>query len=89
MARSKKLNPKFNTYDAQPLLYSLGLRGHYTLDSEIKGTGYAFVGNTLLIAGGKSGALSVDFDKLEQFAIELLDIKDLYDERKRMGVKGA
>jgi hypothetical protein len=66
MARNKKPNPKFNTCDAQPLLYSLGLRGHYTLDSEIYGTGYAFIGKTLLIAGGKSGALSVDFDKLEQ-----------------------
>lgn len=82
---------KFTTYAPDMLLYELAREGKaWTVDSELfHSIGYAVFKDTLVIAAGKSGALSIDLENIEDFATELLEVLEMARERKIMMLKGA
>lgn len=81
---------KFGQYNVDKLLYELDRDGEaYTVDSEYNGTGYAYKNGTLIICGGKNGALSVALSEARRFLEEVMGVVELMEYRKQEGVKGA
>lgn len=88
MANRKIEVRKFGQYNPEMLAYEVERSGRgYAIESEFGGTEYIFMDNTTLVmAGGKNGAYSVDLEVAEDYLQEALAVVRLLLARKRAGI---
>lgn len=86
---SKAIVEQFPKWKIARFMDEISRAGYYAVESDFPGTGYMITSDTIAIFAGKNGMLSIGIDSIETFANELLQIKDLAIDRKRMKVRGA